>query len=93
MGYLSALAMTDEELGMTLEQQISWHLQANHYPPVPASMVPVCIEAIDLANEGDWNSEVQLPVGISYRGSEFAPVHALVEQHHLGAWIIESELD
>ena len=93
MGYLSALAMTDEELGLSLEDQISLHLTTNHYPPVPASMVPVCIEAIDNANEGNWDAEVSMPEGVSYRGMSTAPVYAIVEQHHLAAWIIESELD
>lgn len=93
MGHLSALAMTDEELGLTLEQQIGWHLQSNHFPPVPASMIPVCIEAIDLANEGEWDKNVSLPEGVGYKGLTVAPVYAIVEQHHLSAWIIESELD
>jgi hypothetical protein len=92
MGMLSALAMTDEELSLTLEQQIGWHLSSNHYPPVPGEMIPVCIDAIDYANEGEWDLELDMPEGISYRGSNTAPVYAIVEQHHLGAWIVESEM-
>lgn len=93
MGMLSALAMTDEELGLSLEDQISLHLTTNHYPPVPASMVPVCIEAIDNANEGKWNKMVRLPEGVLFRGYPVAPSADIIEQHHLGIWIIESELD
>ena len=93
MGTLSAMAMTDEELGLTLEQQIGWHLQSNHYPPVPASMIPVCIEAIDSYNEGHFYVEIAMPEGVLYKGKPTAPAWAIVEQHHLGAWIIESELD
>ena len=92
MGTLSAMAMTDEELGMTLEQQIGWHLQSNHFPPVPASMIEPCIQAIDYANEGEWDKMVSLPEGVGYKGLTVAPVHAIVEQHHLSTWIIESEL-
>jgi hypothetical protein len=56
-------------------------------------MVPVCIEAIDLANEGDWNATVKLPEGVSWRGEESAPVHSIIEAHHLEFWVAESELD
>lgn len=93
MGYMSALDVADNELGLDLEAQLSWHLQSNHYPPVPVSMVPVCIEAIDSYNEGHYYVEVPLPEGVYYKGSQTAPAWAIVEQHHLDAWIIESELD
>ena len=93
MGFLSALDISDEALGIPLETQMSWHLQSNHYPPVPLSMVPVCIEAIDSYNEGHYYVEIELPDGIRYKGSDTAPAWAIVEQHHLDAWIIESELD
>jgi hypothetical protein len=92
MGRMNAIAISDEALGIDLETQLEWHLRSNHYPPVPVSMVPVCIEAIDLANEGDWDAVVTMPEGVSYRGSSVAPVYAIVEQHHLDNWIIESEL-
>lgn len=93
MGKLTAMAMSDEELGLSLETQIEYHLSSNHYPPVPKSMVSVCIEAIDLANEGDWYSRITLPQGTTFQGSDEAPVYAIVEQHHLYTWIIESEMD
>jgi hypothetical protein len=56
-------------------------------------MVPVCIQAIDAANEGEWDKELSLPEGVGYKGLTVAPVWAIVEQHHLETWIIESELD
>lgn len=91
MGRLQAEAML--EASITLEQQISWHLTTNHYPPVPECMVEPCIEAIDEANEGNWYAEITLPEGVSWQGLTTAPVYAIVEQHHLDTWIIESELD
>ena len=93
MGNLSAMAMSDEELGLSLEQQIGWHLQSNHFPPVPSYMVEPCIQAIDYANEGEWDKLISLPEGVGYKGLTVAPVHAIVEQHHLYNWIIESEFD
>ena len=91
MGRLQAEAMA--EASIPFDTQIEWHLRANHYPPVSNTMVPVCIEAIDYANEGEWDKELSLPEGVGYRGLTVAPVWAIVEQHHLETWIIESELD
>lgn len=95
MGRLQAEAMSEamSEASISLEAQLGWHLTSNHYPPVPDSMIPVCIEAIDNANEGEWDKLVSLPEGVGYKGLTVAPTHAIVEQHHLDNWIIESELD
>ena len=81
------------EIGLTLEEQILVHLTSNHYPPVPKSMVKPCIEAIDLANEGKWDEMVKMPEMVLYKDKDEAPVHAIVEQHHLDFWIIERELE
>ena len=91
MGSVYAEGLT--EMGLSLEEQLLVHLTSNHYPPVPKSMVPICIEAIDLANDGFWDEMVKMPEGVQYQGTDEAPVHAIVEQHHLEFWIIESELD
>jgi len=56
-------------------------------------MVEPCIQAIDLANEGQWEATIPMPEGVRYQGQDEAPVHAIVEQHHLEFWIIESELE
>jgi hypothetical protein len=92
MGAMQAMDLAESEL-IDLETQISIHLRSNHYPPVPNEMVPVCIEAIDKANEGEWEEFITLPEGTSWRGEPAAPVHAIVEGHHLEFWISESELD
>jgi hypothetical protein len=70
---------------------LRWHLQNNHYPPVPLSMIPVCLEAIDHANCGEWDSLLTLPKGVSFRGSPKAPVSAVIEQHHLDSFLLEVE--
>jgi hypothetical protein len=87
MGRLTAMEIAETEL--TLEDQITWHLQGNHFPPIPKSMVKPCIEAIDAANEGDWDKLISLPEGTGYRGLTVAPVHAIVESHHLETWITD----
>ena len=83
-----------EDMGIFLdmEQQIGIHLSSNHYPPVPSSMVKPCIEAIDAVNDlGLWDADIELPEGVSWRGSNYAPAHAIIDAHHLHAWIIERE--
>jgi hypothetical protein len=87
MGRLTAMEIAETEL--TLEDQITWHLKSNHFPPIPKSMVKPCIEAIDAANEGDWEKLISLPEGTGYRGLTVAPVHAIVEAHHLETWITD----
>lgn len=92
MGALHAMELADSELD--LEKQITYQLRSNHYPPVPTSMVPVCIEALDAVNtDGDWEKEITLPEGVLWRGSTTAPAYAIIEQHHLEFWVVESELD
>ena len=87
--FANDLALADN---LTIENQIAIHLSANHYPPVPAIMVQPCVEAIDAVNDaGLWDLEIPLPEGVSWRGLTTAPAHAIIEQHHLDAWLIERE--
>ncbi len=87
MGSNLAYDLASDELGLDLETAIGYHLQGNHYPPVPLSMVEPCIEAIDAYWDEDYNKLIEMPKGVSYRGSNFAPASAIVEQHHLDAWL------
>ena len=93
MGTLNAAAMAEAvgEGEVALRPALVWHLQHNHYPPVPTSMVDACIEAIEAAVDEDWDHPVELPEGITFRGSATAPASAIVEQHHLG-FFVEAEL-
>ena len=93
MGNLSALALQEDELGYTLEQQLSLHFQTNCYPPIPQQMIPTAIEALDNANEGNWNKMIRLPEGVTFRGYPIIKTADVVESYRLGMWIIESELD
>jgi hypothetical protein len=87
MGSLQAVEMAEM---LSMEDAIAWHLQSNHYPPVPVSMVPACIEAIQNALEGNWYKPVELPKPVKYKGSSHAPSGTIIEQHHLDPWL---ELD
>ena len=88
MGYSTALDLSNE---LDLEIAIGYHLQGNHYPPVPLSMVEPCIEAIDAFYVEDYNREIALPEGISWRGQVTAPASAIVDAHHLNAWLPEED--
>lgn len=89
MGHQTALSIA--ESGLSLRDQLVWHLTSNHYPPIPTTMVEPCVMAINLASNGDWDARVELPEGVSYRGEVTAPVSAIIEQHHLDAFVIDDE--
>jgi hypothetical protein len=88
MGYNTALDFA-ENLDISLEQAIGYHLQGNHYPPVPLSMVQPCIDAIDAYYDEDYRREIDLPEGVLWRNQVTAPASAIIEQHHLDAWLPE----
>lgn len=88
MGYNTAQDLAQE---LDLETAIGYHLQGNHYPPVPLSMVEPCIDAIDAYYEDDFNKEIEMPEGVFYKGKTTAPAWAIIEQHHLDAWLPENE--
>jgi len=90
MGNMSAKEMAELDT-VDLRQALSWHLTSNHYPPVPTIMVDSCIEAIDNANEGEWDKLVSLPEGVGYKGLTVAPTWAMVEQHHLDSFLDDEE--
>ena len=87
MGSNLAYDLASDELGLDLEKAIGYHLQGNHYPPVPLSMVQPCIDAIDAYWNEDFDQEIQMPEGVTYKGKATAPAWAIVEQHHLDAWL------
>ena len=88
MGYSTALDLSNE---LDLEVAIGYHLQGNHYPPVPLSMVEPCIEAIDAFYDEDYNREIALPEGVLWRGQVTAPASAIIDAHHLNAWLPEED--
>ena len=90
MGYNTALDLS-EELELDLEMAISIHLRSNHYPPVPLSMVQPCIDAIDAYYEDDYDKLIEMPEGVSYKGDTHAPAWAIIQQHHLDAWLPECD--
>ena len=89
MGSNMATELADKDLfpDLTLSDAIGMHLRGNHYPPVPLSMVQPCIEAIEAYNEDNGSKMIKLPDGVSWRGNIEAPAYAIIEAHHLDAWL------
>ena len=84
MGLTTAL---DLEANVSMETGLAYHLQANHYPPVPVAMVDACIATIEAYQDEDYQREITLPEGVSWRGQTTAPASAIAEAHHLDAWL------
>lgn len=87
---------TAQELAeiLDLEGSIKMHLQANHYPPVPVEMTQACIDAIDAYHDEDYDRLIDMPLidgfQVLYKNDTKAPAWAIVEQHHLDAWLPHS---
>jgi hypothetical protein len=94
MGNLQAIEMVAHT---DLDTALIWHLTANHYPPLPLSLLPVAKRAIKKAKAGLWAANVSLRgTGVTYtRGKrgDLAPVRACVEAWHLSAFIEGAEDD
>ena len=88
MGYSTALDLSNE---LDIEVAIGYHLQGNHYPPVPLSMVQPCIDAIDAIYAGESDTPIALPEGVKYKDRTTAPAWAIVDAHHLHAWLPEED--
>lgn len=89
MGHTQAAGMAaavDDGM-IDLRTALSYHLTTNHYPPVPSSMIPVCIEAIEAYRDLRFEDAIDLPRGVTYRDQSYAPAWAIVEAHHLEAFI------
>ena len=90
MGSLSAQDMVEH--GGVTEATMGWHLQSNHYPPHRDCMIPLALQAVDAANEEDWDRELELPDEVeSFRGRSVIKVHEAVEAFHLHAFINNEE--
>ena len=85
MGSNLAYDLANGELDLSTAIEI--HLTSNHYPPVPKSMVLPCIEALEAYWEDETDREIQMPEGVTYLGKDTAPAWAVIEQHHLEAWL------
>lgn len=64
MGNMHAAAAAEavNEGWASLRQAISMNLSSNHYPPIPTEYVEPVIKAIEAANEGDVERDIDIEV-------------------------------
>jgi hypothetical protein len=86
MGYTKAKILADTVQDKdTLSLALQAHLQMNHYPPVNLVFVPTAIEAINYANNDDWQIHIEMPNGI------VKTAMSIVEELHLDAFLLQDE--
>ena len=88
MGSVSAASMRAD---LADEAALEWHLQYNHYPPIPLRMVAVAQEAIaavaSSCPDTPCTDMVQLPEDCTFRGENEAPAWEVMEAMHLWDFI------
>lgn len=78
---------------LALDRTLIWHLTSNHYPPLPLSLIPCCKQAIELWQNGEQDTQIDLPDGISWRGQSSCPIQAAMDGWHLWEFLREEEDD
>lgn len=66
-----------------LDMTLHWHLQGNHYPPLPLDLIEPCKQAIEAGYDDDWDRRIDLPNGLLFRGKPRATAQDLIESCHL----------
>lgn len=84
---MGALQASEMAAMADLRTALHWHLRSNHFPPVPAEMIDPAIAAIDACVAGDWDTEIDLPEGFTWKDREWVPAYILVNSLHLHAWL------
>lgn len=83
MGRMYAEGIKETEI--SLEQQITWHLRDNHYPPVHPVFVAVAINAIEKINSGEGDTVITMPNGIE------KTAYGVAEGLHLDTWLDDED--
>lgn len=82
---MGRLAAEDMAANASLETALQWHLEANCFPPIP-EVYDAALAAIIAVNDGEWDEEIALPEGVTWRGHTTAPAWACVDGWHLEAF-------
>lgn len=89
MGYTQAIVMANM---INLEQEIRWHLQHNHYPPVPREMIQTAVKAVRLCREDRFDETIVTFFEQQVFGWS-VPAYVIVQAYHLELWVNELEVD
>lgn len=71
---------------------LTWHLRNNHFPPHPMYMIEIAEKAIDLANDGDYDTLIDLPEDVEHKDyGTSAPVSAILHSLHLWSFVRDND--
>lgn len=76
--------------GIDLSMAIRAHFASNMYPPVPQIMVPVAVAAIEaVQNDPEYGpgENIDLPVGVEFRGGIVPTAYDIIEALRLDAFV------
>jgi hypothetical protein len=77
------IALEIAKAPLTIEEKLSWHF-ATFAPPVPETMIPASVQALEVANgDGDLSTLIDLPEGSTFFGENQASAKDIIEGHHL----------
>ena len=82
-GYAEGLAQCAAEGMVYMEAAIEAHLSSNHYPPIPHTMVPIAVAAIEAYEDEDFERVLSLPEGVEFKGQSTCPAHEAMDYMHL----------
>jgi hypothetical protein len=88
-GIASDLAYQCEEGLLSLDLALGYHLECNHFPPLPSELIPTCKEAIIACNDGDYERLIDLPDGILFRGEAQVYAYRVVQSCHLEYFLVD----
>ena len=81
MGHMQAVGMADAvRHGTPLAAALEYHLQHNHFPPLPNEAIGIAREAIKRCAAGEPNAEVGTPRGLH-------PAWRIVQAWHLEPFV------
>ena len=84
-GYAEGLSEQVQEGAVSIDMAVRAHLQGNMFPPLSEEYVTPAIDAIDAANAGDWQDDIDLPNGETWSAQR------LVAALRLEAFLIEED--
>lgn len=83
MGNMQAreIASLTKEGMIDEDTALQWHLQSNHFPPIPFDFVSVAKQALKLARDNDYDTVITMPNDID------KTVGDIIEGMHLDTFL------